>query len=135
MITVDTNIYISAFQYGRKPLDLLDLASAGVVRVSVSTQILSEFARILRDSSGRSDAFVDDAVQRIRSFAVLVSPIHRVQVITEDPDDDRILECALSSGSHTIVTGDKDLIRRGEFSGIRIMRVSQYLDEIRARIH
>ena len=43
-------------------------------------------------------------------------------------DDDRILECAVASGSELIVSGDNDLLRRGEYAGIRIVRVSEFLE-------
>lgn len=39
----------------------------------------------------------------------------RLDVIKEDPPDDRVLECAVSSGADYIVTGDKDLLRLGQY--------------------
>jgi predicted nucleic acid-binding protein len=32
------------------------------------------------------------------------------------------------SGSEAIVSGDKDLLRRGEYQGIKIVRVSEFLE-------
>ena len=55
--------------------------------------------------------------------------VAKLKVIAEDPDDDRVLECAVASGSDVIVTGDKDLLRRGEYEGIRIMRAADFLRE------
>jgi predicted nucleic acid-binding protein len=52
----------------------------------------------------------------------------QLDVIKEDPDDDRILECAVSAGSEFIVTGDKDLLRLGRYDSIRILTVSEFLD-------
>jgi predicted nucleic acid-binding protein len=49
-------------------------------------------------------------------------------VIKDDPDDDRILECAANSGSDYIITGDKDLLRLGQYDSIRILNVSDFLD-------
>ena len=51
-------------------------------------------------------------------------------VIKEDPDDDRRLECAVASGAEIIVSGDKDLLRLGEYSGIRIMKVADFLQRV-----
>lgn len=39
----------------------------------------------------------------------------RLDVVTEDPADNRILECAVTAGSDYIVTGDKDLPRLGTY--------------------
>jgi hypothetical protein len=49
-------------------------------------------------------------------------PTQTIDVIKEDPDDNRILECAVTAGSDVIVTYDKDLLRLGEHMGIKIER-------------
>lgn len=45
-----------------------------------------------------------------------------------DPDDNRILECAVASKSDYIVTGEEDLLRLGDFEGIRIVSLSEFLE-------
>ena len=50
-VTADSNILISAFLRGGKPLELLELARAGQIELSVSDPILDETARVLKDSS------------------------------------------------------------------------------------
>jgi predicted nucleic acid-binding protein len=49
-----------------------------------------------------------------------------------DPDDNRVLECAVSAGSQTIVTGDDDLLRLVAFRGIEIVRVVDFLTRFSA---
>ena len=34
MITVDTNIYISTFKFGRKPMELLEMAARGEIEIA-----------------------------------------------------------------------------------------------------
>jgi predicted nucleic acid-binding protein len=51
-----------------------------------------------------------------------------IKAIVEDPDDDRVLECAVGGLADVIVTGDKDLLRLGEFRGIRITPVGDFLE-------
>jgi uncharacterized protein len=36
-----------------------------------------------------------------------------LNVVLDDPDDNRVIECAVASGSYCVVTGDKDLLRLG----------------------
>jgi predicted nucleic acid-binding protein len=52
----------------------------------------------------------------------------RLDVVKQDPDDNRILECAVSAGSQFIVTGDKHLLRLRTYDGMRIITVSDFLD-------
>ena len=47
--------------------------------------------------------------------------------VTGDPDDNRILECALAAGSDCIVTYDKDLLCLGEYAGIKIVSAVAFL--------
>jgi len=56
-----------------------------------------------------------------------VEPKTTLSVIKEDPDDDRILECAIEARSRFIITQDKDLLRLGDFEGIEIVRPEEFL--------
>ena len=66
----------------------------------------------------------------IRGFAHMVYPTQTLEAVKDDPDDNRIVECALASGSDCIVTGDKDLLRLGQYQGIRIMGPAQFLQRV-----
>jgi predicted nucleic acid-binding protein len=46
-VTADSNIYISAYLRGGKPLDLVELARAKQIELAVSEDILSETGRVL----------------------------------------------------------------------------------------
>lgn len=56
------------------------------------------------------------------------NPTQTLDVIKEDPDDNRILECAAAAKSDYIVTEDKDLLRLGEFGGARIVNISDFTE-------
>lgn len=132
MITLDTNIYVSALRYGGKPAELLGIALKREVQVPISQPILDETLRVLRDKFKMPLDRLREAEATIRSCTVMVEPKMQLKVIREDEPDNRILECAVESGSETIVTGDKDL-RRGEFEGIRMLRVGEFLAKGRER--
>jgi predicted nucleic acid-binding protein len=67
------------------------------------------------------------AREKLASLANLVVPTHPLDVIKEDPDDNRILECATTAGSDYIVTYDNDLLRLSEYAGIKIIRAVDFL--------
>ena len=46
-VTADSNIYISAFLRGGKPLELLEMARAGQIELAVTEDILNETGRVL----------------------------------------------------------------------------------------
>ena len=45
----------------------------------------------------------------------------------EDPDDDRILECAATAMSDYIVTEDKDLLRIGQYRSTQIVTIQEFI--------
>jgi predicted nucleic acid-binding protein len=45
-ITADSNIYISALNFGGKPLEVLGLARAGEIELAISNAIITEVSRI-----------------------------------------------------------------------------------------
>lgn len=58
---------------------------------------------------------------RIRKMVEMVTPTEKVSVITRDPKDNKILECALAGKADLIVTADQDLIKLKSFKGIGII--------------
>jgi predicted nucleic acid-binding protein len=69
----------------------------------------------------------------LRGTARAVTPAVQLEVVTEDPDDNKIIECAVTAGSDYIVTGDKDLLRLGQYDSIKILTVSDFLEVARGQ--
>jgi putative PIN family toxin of toxin-antitoxin system len=128
-ITVDSNIYISALGFGGLPLRILQQAVDGDIRIASSSFIRDEVSRILRTKLQWEEDRVSAADIFIASVTVPTkgSLLGTVNAVEADPSDNRILECALESGSEFIVTGDKHLLRLVEYNGIRIMRAAGFL--------
>jgi putative PIN family toxin of toxin-antitoxin system len=121
-VTADTNIIVSGLNFRQgKSFQFLQLARAGEINFTVSEAILDEVADVL----ARKFDWVAEDIARI---ARTVKPAVQLDVIKEDPPDNRILECAVTAGADYIVTGDNDLLRLGRYDAIRILSVSDFLD-------
>jgi putative PIN family toxin of toxin-antitoxin system len=94
----------------------------------VSDAILQETLRVLRDKFGFSDERLARAEEYITDCTERVKPAQALDVVKEDPDDNRVLECAEAAGCEAIITGDLDLLRLGKYRDIRIMTVREFLD-------
>jgi len=126
-VTFDSNVYISALVFGGECARLIRMARAGEVRLVVSEEILREVIAVLREDFHWEPYRLQDARQRMLTIANLVRPARTLQVVVDDPDDDRILECAVAGETEFIITRDKDLLRLAEFEGIKIVTPTQYL--------
>ena len=131
-ITADSNVLVSALQYGGKPLTLLDMAQDGRIELAISNEILRETLRVLRDKFHRTTEWLQESDSHLRAITTHISATEKVDVVMADPDDNRILECALAARSEAVVTGDRHLLVLGSFREIKIMRVGDFLDAMEA---
>jgi putative PIN family toxin of toxin-antitoxin system len=131
-VTLDSNVYLSGFVFGGKPKRVLEMAIDGEIEVAVSDPIIQEVRRHLLGKFGWSEPRAAEAVESITEFAKHVTPTEAIDTVPTDPDDNRVLECAVSAGSQTIVTGDDDLLQLVAFRGIEIVRVADFLTRFSA---
>lgn len=90
--------------------------------MAISPTLLAELIRVLNYpklglTADEIEAFVSD----ILSHAVTVSPSRTLDLITEDPDDNRVIECALEADAPWIVSGDRHLLELIEYEGVRVI--------------
>jgi uncharacterized protein len=132
-VTLDANVYISGFVFGGKPKRILEMAIDGEIEVAVSDPIILEVRRHLLGKFGWSEPRAAEAIESIAEFAKHVTPTETIDSVPTDPDDNRVLECAVLAGSQTIVTGDDDLLRLVGFRGIEIVTVTDFLTRFSGR--
>ena len=121
-IVLDTNIYISAAITSGLSQEILELASTtSLFTLLTSEEILDELKEKLLSKFGRSENIVGVFIKRIKKIAEVIEINQKVYLIKRDPDDNKILECALSGKADLIVTSDQDLIKLKTFRGIGIV--------------
>ncbi len=131
--TADSNIWVSGLNWYGKPHELLNLARDGKIELAISDAILDEFSRILHDKLEWSDDRLNSMRAEVATLTKRVSSTETLDVVKADPDDNRILECAVAAGSDVIVTGDAHLLQLGAYRGIKIMKVADFLGQARDR--
>jgi uncharacterized protein len=119
----DSNVYVAAAlrpgQYADRWLDIAVLPSSGV-QLFVSQQILAEVHHKLVERFGFEATMVDKFTSRIKVSATLVSPKTSLHAVKADPDDNMILECAVTARAQLIVTADAHLLKLNPYRGIGI---------------
>jgi putative PIN family toxin of toxin-antitoxin system len=126
--TLDSSVYVRALHFVGPAALLIANARAGKVRIDISDPILNETLGVLRDKFQWNGYMTQDARGKLLSLGHHVSPTVTLNIIKEDPDDDRILECAVTAGSDFIVSEDKDLLRLRRFGDARIVTIQQFLE-------
>ena len=109
------------------PFELWRRALRQEYNLLTSSAIIRELAGVLRSVLKWPDAEIVVQLKLLVRVAAMVQPKITLHVILADPDDDRILECALAGGADLIVSGDHHLWSLETFEGIGIVRPVDFL--------
>ncbi len=127
-VVADTNIYVSAFVFGGLPEYLLRLARRKTFLFYLSDAIGEEIEEVLT----RKFAYSKTALQVVRrKLSRATRRVARTRVHVRqsaDPDDDKVLECALTVRADFIVSGDRHLLDLHPFRRIFIVQPSRFLE-------
>ena len=119
---LDTNIYIAAFAYPKgRNVAIWNAAVDRRFELVVSPAIIRETARVLRrDFAWREDR-VQKAIRVVAQVARVVVPRTVLDVVTADPDDNRVLECAVDGKADIVVSNDRHLLEMKTYADIPII--------------
>ncbi|MGA8216281.1 MAG: putative toxin-antitoxin system toxin component, PIN family [Candidatus Sulfotelmatobacter sp.] len=129
-IVVDTNVIVSALVFGGLPRRVFEVAESGQCEFYYSAEIENETRRVLRDKFGWDEARLDRYLPVLWALGESVTPRDRVTAVKEDPDDNRILECAIAAGAEIIISGDSHLLRLAAYEGIAILTPREFLSTL-----
>jgi hypothetical protein len=127
IVVLDTNVLINALLSAEgPPAQVIDLWDAGAFDVAVSAPLLDELKRVLRYKRVRkylemTSVEVDSLIKQWSSTAVYIDSEMRLDVVEDDPDVNRVLECAVAAEAEYIVSGDDHLLDLGEYRGIEVL--------------
>jgi len=94
--------------------------------------MLAELADVLaRDRFMIKDSQLERYLSGLVRKSEIVTISTRFKMISEDPDDDTVLNTAYSGKANYIVTGDRHLLALREFKGIEIVKVTHMLEILR----
>ncbi|HAH26192.1 MAG TPA: putative toxin-antitoxin system toxin component, PIN family [Prolixibacteraceae bacterium] len=132
-IIIDINVFITII--GKKSPNrwIFDRIISGEFQLCVSNEILWEYEEILSKKA-------NELVSRNVIDFLLISPfVHKADIffnwhlISEDPDDDKFIDCYLSSDAVFLVSNDQhfDRIRHVDFPKINLYSLKEFELEFR----
>jgi putative PIN family toxin of toxin-antitoxin system len=127
-VVADTNVFISALMFGGLPGRFLDLALRRGLTLVTSKALLDELDEKLRGKFAVSENDALAIRAKLLGNANVVEPDFQLDAVPGDPDDNRVLECAVAGNADFIVSGDRHLLRIGCYEGIAIVTVRQFLE-------
>jgi putative PIN family toxin of toxin-antitoxin system len=132
-IVIDANLFAGALTKPfSNPGKILESIRDNEVELVLSPAIIREVKRILlfpkirkyhRKTRQELDTFFED----ILMFAWIVEGETKIDVIQNDPSDNKYLACALESEADFMISGDRHLLQIKEFHGIQIINPKKFL--------
>ncbi|MFA0742994.1 MAG: hypothetical protein DFNUSKGM_003127, partial [Candidatus Fervidibacter sacchari] len=113
-VVFDTNILVSALLWHDPPARCVELARRKLVLSVTCNELLDEFAEVLLRRFRLTIGEAEQARHAVVGFSELVVITGQLRVVADDPDDDKVIECAVVGKADYIVTGDRHLLALGQ---------------------
>ncbi len=129
-IVLDTNVFVSTF-FGGVPRQIVHRWAQGDLTLCLSQKIIREYIEVLERLGLAED---EEMGQLLRLLArgyhcLFASRTPDLRIVTDDPDDDMFIECAVALDAKIIVSGDKALLAVGEYVDIRVVSPREFVDK------
>ena len=129
-VVLDTNVPISANLFGGKPRQILQKAIRGEIRLCLSEPMLEELKGVLQRSKfDYSPEMIQFILTELMSISDFVNPSESINIVAEDPEDNRILECAVAANADCVITGDSHLLKLTKYLNIDILNAATFLEK------
>ncbi|MFH1682249.1 MAG: putative toxin-antitoxin system toxin component, PIN family [Candidatus Woesearchaeota archaeon] len=131
-VVLDTNVFISGiFWEGNYCSKVIDFWKEKKIVLICSLEIIQELMEVMRDFKIRLDEELVQAwAKLILEEAVIVDPQTKLEIIKEDPDDNKFIEAALSGRAEFIISQDKHLLKIKEYEKIKIITPQEFLEVV-----
>jgi len=129
-VVIDTNCLLailpSKSPYHQVWADFLD----GKIEFCVSTDILMEYEEILtvKTSSYFANAIIKALLNR--KNLIRISPMWRFNLIQEDPDDNKFVDCAICGQAEILVSNDHHfaVLKTIDFPAVNLLKLQEFIN-------
>jgi putative PIN family toxin of toxin-antitoxin system len=131
-VILDTNVFISGVFFTGPPHKILKAWRDEKIKPVLSIEIFEEYHRVGQILKKQFPGADLEPILNLIVHSVELQQIPNLpEQVCEDPDDDKFIACALTTGTKTIITGDKKLLSVSGYSGIEMISprlfVNKYL--------
>lgn len=128
-VVLDTNVFVSGiFWDGNFCSQIITKWKNRKFQLISSMEILDEFVNTLNNFKIQMP---EKMIKEWRNFiienSIIVKPTIKLNIIKEDPDDNKFLEVGVAGKANLIVSQDKHLLKLGDYQRIKIVNPEKAL--------
>lgn len=136
-LVLDTNVWISALLWSGPPNEILRLGESKRIVLIASPSIVEEAREVLARSKfaprlAALETSVGELVEALLTVAEMIAEPIAKPVVAADPDDDRVLACAVAGKARWIVSGDRHILALKRHKRIVILEPAAVLRQLPA---
>ncbi|MBC8151671.1 MAG: putative toxin-antitoxin system toxin component, PIN family [Bacteroidetes bacterium] len=133
-LVLDTNIFLVSLAPQYKYRWLYDCLIQDKFELALSNEILTEYHEqvVLRYGIGRTDAQLDYLL--LLPNVVLINPSFHWQLVENDKDDDKFVDCYFASQSDHIISNDRHLrgLPTNDFPPLSVLAYEDFEQQYKA---
>ena len=131
-VVLDTNVFISGIHWTGNSEKIIFMFRNKTFELVSSIPIIEEITKTLRNFRiPLSEEDISNWENMILENAMLVESEEKIDIIKDDPDDNKFIEAAVAGKADYIVTQDNHLLKIKEFRGIKILTPEEFLSRLK----
>jgi len=129
VVVFDTNILLSALLSPLgNPSKCLKIAKTDMIQSVTCQEIIDEFQEKLTSKFKYSTSESQKIINDFLDYSTIVKITNKLDIVEKDPDDNKIIECAIIGRATHIITGDKKhLLPMEKYQQILIVNATNFL--------
>jgi len=132
-VVLDTNILIVSLPTKSNYRQIFDSLLNNKFQLMISNENLSEYEEIIEQKT--SSEIAKNVVKLLLSLTNVkkIEVYYKWNLIGADKDDNKFVDCAISSNSDFIVTNDRhfNILKRIEFPKINVINIDDFLNKLK----
>lgn len=132
-MVLDTNVVVSALLFRGELSRLHALWKKKTFTIAASLEIIDEYIRVLAYPKFKLTEREIEALihEELLPYIEPVTDCEEVKGVSQDPDDDKFLACAIAGEADFIVSGDTHLLSLKKYEGCSIITAEKFLKKFR----
>ncbi|MFN8352923.1 MAG: putative toxin-antitoxin system toxin component, PIN family [Spirosomataceae bacterium] len=127
-IVLDTNVFWVSISRKSSTHWVFEKLLSGAFQLCVTTDILEEYEEIIGQRLGQDVAsYVLEVIDSLPHL-VYITRYYHWNLIINDPDDDKFVDCAVAANADFIVTNDKhfDILKNVAFPKVLVINQEEF---------
>ncbi len=130
-IVLDTNCLIQSIPKRSRFRAVWDSFLSGKNTLCVSNDIIEEYMEILQKLTDETTAALVIKTIIESPFVEFITPYYQFHLITNDPDDNKFVDCAVAAAARYVVTNDHhfDVLRlKSTFPTVEVINLVDFME-------